>query len=81
MKARDLKKDQTLFLCQVKQKTLQRTMFPLGELTKPVVKKIAIENGLEQIARKKESMGICFIGLRNFQVFISEVNEYKKYSS
>ncbi|KAF2893696.1 hypothetical protein ILUMI_12469 [Ignelater luminosus] len=47
-------------------------MFPLGELTKPVVKKIAIENGLEQIARKKESMGICFIGSRNFQKFISE---------
>lgn len=49
-------------------------MFPLGELMKFEVKQIAVENGLEKIACKPESMGICFIGSRNFQDFISEVS-------
>ncbi|KAK4884938.1 hypothetical protein RN001_001209 [Aquatica leii] len=72
LKAVDVKKDQTLFLCQIKQEALRRTMFPLGEYIKVNVKKIALENTLEQIAKKKESMGICFIGSRNFPNFISE---------
>jgi tRNA U34 2-thiouridine synthase MnmA/TrmU len=48
-------------------------MFPLGDLMKSQVKQIALINGLEKIARKKESMGICFIGNRNFKDFIREV--------
>ncbi|EFA07642.2 mitochondrial tRNA-specific 2-thiouridylase 1 [Tribolium castaneum] len=72
LNAVDWFKDQTFFLCQVNQEALQRTMFPLGDLMKPEVKKIARENGLEKIARKKESMGICFIGNRKFQDFIRE---------
>ncbi|KAF5280064.1 hypothetical protein FQR65_LT15101 [Abscondita terminalis] len=72
LKAVDHKKDQTLFLCQIKQEALRRTMFPLGEHIKTDVKRLAIENGLIQIAKKKESMGICFIGLRHFPNFISE---------
>ncbi|KAF5275073.1 hypothetical protein FQA39_LY07010 [Lamprigera yunnana] len=72
LKALDEKKDQTLFLCQIHQAALRRTMFPLGCLIKSEVKKIAFDNGLEQIAQKKESMGICFIGSRNFSKFISE---------
>ncbi|KAJ8930616.1 hypothetical protein NQ314_016529 [Rhamnusium bicolor] len=47
-------------------------MFPLGELTKSDVKHIALENKLEKFVTKPESMGICFIGSRNFQNFIKE---------
>lgn len=74
---KDSIKDQTLFLCQIKQNALRKTMFPLGELTKPEVKDIARENGLSRISKKKESMGICFIGTRNFQKFISQVSNVK----
>lgn len=74
--AADWFKDQTFFLCQINQEALQRTMFPLGNLRKPEVKQIAIENGLEKIAKKKESMGICFIGNRKFQDFIREVKTH-----
>lgn len=50
-------------------------MFPLSDLLKTEVKQIANDNGLEKFAAKKESMGICFIGSRNFQDFISEVGK------
>ena len=50
----DTWKDQTLFLCQIKQKALQRHMFPVGDLRKETVKKIASEIGLEKIAARKE---------------------------
>lgn len=72
LKARDPIKDQTFFLSQISQFSLCRTIFPLGNLFKSNVKKIAIENNLCKFAQKKESMGICFIGRRNFQDFISE---------
>ncbi|XP_063220327.1 mitochondrial tRNA-specific 2-thiouridylase 1 isoform X2 [Bacillus rossius redtenbacheri] len=72
LKARDSFKDQTFFLSQVPQISLQNTMFPLGNLLKREVKSIAKKYGLDQIAEKKESTGICFIGLRNFKDFISE---------
>ncbi|KAL1512866.1 hypothetical protein ABEB36_002378 [Hypothenemus hampei] len=72
LKAKDSIKDQTFFLCQVHQEALQRTMFPLGDLMKWEVKQMAIENGLEKIAVKAESMGICFIGSRNFKDFIEQ---------
>ncbi|EZA48605.1 Mitochondrial tRNA-specific 2-thiouridylase [Ooceraea biroi] len=65
-------KDQTFFLNQVPQQSLRRCMFPLGDYLKNRVKKMAVEMGLHQIARKKESMGICFVGKREFQDFISE---------
>lgn len=70
--AKDSKKDQTFFLCQVRQEMLRKTMFPLGSLTKIEVKQLALDNDLERIALKPESMGICFIGSRNFQNFIKE---------
>lgn len=72
LKSVDQVKDQTLFLCQMPQVALKRTMFPLGDLTKDVVKQIAKNAGLEKIARKKESMGICFIGCRHFPDFIED---------
>lgn len=72
--AKDTRKDQTFFLCQVPQKALSRTMFPLGDILKWEVKHMAVDNGLQKIAKKRESMGICFIGSRNFQSFIEQVN-------
>lgn len=65
-------KDQTFFLSQVPQSALKRCMFPLGSLNKHEVKEIAEKIGLKKIARKKESIGICFIGDRTFQSFIND---------
>ncbi len=50
----DTWKDQTLFLCQIKQDALKRTMFPVGDLKKEVVKKIATEAGLQKIVQRRE---------------------------
>uniref|UniRef100_A0A0K8T8H0 tRNA-5-taurinomethyluridine 2-sulfurtransferase n=1 Tax=Lygus hesperus TaxID=30085 RepID=A0A0K8T8H0_LYGHE len=72
LKAKDPDKDQTFFLCQIPQNSLQKTLFPLGDFMKSEVKKIAAENGLEKIAKKKESMGMCFIGNRHFPSFIED---------
>lgn len=74
MLSKDRRKDQTFFLSQIHQEGLQKVMFPLGDFTKSQIKHIAVESGLEKIAIKPESMGICFIGSRNFQEFIEEVN-------
>lgn len=49
-------------------------MFPVGDITKTEVKRIAADNGLQKFAEKKESVGICFIGTRDFQDFITEVS-------
>ncbi|XP_025782491.1 mitochondrial tRNA-specific 2-thiouridylase 1 isoform X3 [Puma concolor] len=59
-----------LKLEMVSQDALRRTLFPLGGLTKDFVKKIAAENRLHHVLQKKESMGICFVGKRNFENFI-----------
>ena len=47
-------KDQTFFLSQITQKALQKTLFPLGDLTKEVVKQMADQAGLRRIVKKKE---------------------------
>ncbi|XP_026182525.1 mitochondrial tRNA-specific 2-thiouridylase 1 isoform X1 [Mastacembelus armatus] len=73
----DLLKDQTFFLSQISQDALRQTMFPLSGLTKEFVKKIATEAGFHHILKKKESMGICFIGERNFEKFLLEYLEPK----
>ncbi|KAL6116961.1 trmu [Pungitius sinensis] len=76
-KGADLLKDQTFFLCQISQEALRHTTFPLAGLTKDFVKKIAAEAGFHHVLKKKESMGICFIGERNFENFILEYLEPK----
>ncbi|KAI8885717.1 tRNA methyl transferase [Backusella circina FSU 941] len=59
------KKDQSYYLSTVPEKALRRTLFPLGEFeSKQKVKELAIRFGLVDIASKKESMGICFVGQR-----------------
>ncbi|XP_008109817.2 mitochondrial tRNA-specific 2-thiouridylase 1 isoform X2 [Anolis carolinensis] len=75
LQAADQFKDQTFFLSQISQEALRRTIFPLGDLTKDFVKKIAAEHHLHHVLQRKESMGICFIGERNFEKFILEYLE------
>ena len=69
LKGIDQNKDQTYFLCQLNQKQLQASLFPLGNITKQEVRKIAKELDLP-VAHKKDSTGICFIGERNFKNFL-----------
>lgn len=68
-KAHDLNKDQSYFLAQVSKKAIEFTLFPLGEIDKPQVRRIAHELELD-IADKKDSTGVCFIGERNFREFL-----------
>lgn len=68
-RAADLNKDQTYFLSQVTSDQLKNVIFPLGNIDKPMVRKIALELGLST-AEKKDSTGICFIGERNFKDFL-----------
>ena len=67
----DSNKDQTYFLNQLTQAQLEKVMFPIGDLPKPEVRKIAEEAGLAT-AKKKDSTGICFIGERNFKDFLGQ---------
>ena len=69
LRAIDDNKDQTYFLSQVTKKQLKNVLFPIGEMTKPEVRKIAEEYNLVT-AKKKDSTGICFIGERNFTKFL-----------
>ena len=68
-KAVDLNKDQTYFLSQVSREQLKNLLFPIGDMVKPDVRKVAEEYGL-LTAKKKDSTGICFIGERNFTNFL-----------
>ncbi len=70
LKAADANKDQTYFLNQLSQSQLSDVLFPLQEMQKSEVRKIALENDLAT-AKKKDSTGICFIGERNFRKFLS----------
>ena len=65
----DENKDQTYFLSQVSKEKLSNVIFPIGNLIKKDVRKIAHEQGLI-VADKKDSTGICFIGERNFTQFL-----------
>ncbi|CAF4855630.1 unnamed protein product [Pieris macdunnoughi] len=68
----DKHKDQTFFLSQVKQFSLRRCMFPLARYLKSEVREIARKKGLMNIASKRDSTGICFIGKKRFKNFIQE---------
>ena len=67
----DLNKCQAYFLCQLNQEQLSRAMFPIGELDKPEVRRIAAEAGLPS-ADKKDSQGICFVGKVDLPVFLQQ---------
>ena len=68
---RDKIKDQTYFLYRLKQKQLKHLLFPLGDLTKTQVRKIAKQKKLP-VANKKDSTGICFVGELNVRNFLKE---------
>lgn len=72
MKAVDELKDQSFFLSQLDRNLLDRIVFPVGDFLKSDVRRLAESVGLERVARKKSSTGICFIGPRDFSKFISE---------
>ena len=67
----DANKDQSYFLCQLSQEQLAKTLFPIGELIKPEVRKIASENNLAT-ADKKDSQGLCFIGKVRLPDFLQQ---------
>ncbi len=69
-KAKDQNKDQTYFLNQLSQPQLADVLFPLQDMEKSEVRKIALEHNLAT-AQKKDSTGICFIGERNFRKFLA----------
>src|SRR5439155_3838603 len=70
LKGLDETKDQSYFLHRLDQAQLARTLFPIGELQKTEVRRIAAEIGLPN-AKKKDSTGICFIGERPFREFLA----------
>lgn len=71
LKAKDDNKDQTYFLYRVTEDALKKTLFPLGEYTKPEVRELAKRFKLVT-AGKKESMGICFVGKVGIKEFLSQ---------
>ena len=72
--ATDTNKDQTYFLYRISDEAISRTLFPLGKMLKPEVKKLAAEFGLDN-AYKKESMGVCFVGEVGIKDFLQEYIE------
>ena len=76
-KAADLNKDQSYFLAQVSKSALDKSLFPLADINKTDVRRIAHELNLD-IADKKDSTGICFIGERNFRQFLKNYIPMKK---
>ena len=67
----DSNKDQSYFLCQLSQEQLSKTLFPIGELTKPEVRAIATKQDLVT-ADKKDSQGLCFIGKVRLPDFLQQ---------
>ncbi len=70
LKGKDASKDQSYFLHRLNQEQLSRVMFPVGHLQKSEVRRIALDAGLPNHA-KKDSTGICFIGERPFREFLN----------
>ena len=67
----DPNKDQSYFLCQLTQEQLRYAMFPIGDLLKPEVRRIAEEQKLAT-AKRKDSQGICFVGKVDLPVFLQQ---------
>jgi tRNA-specific 2-thiouridylase len=74
---KDNNKDQSYFLCQLNQKQLATALFPVGDMTKPEVRKIADKLGLAT-AQRKDSQGICFVGKVHLPTFLQQKIEAKK---
>ena len=76
LKALDSTKDQSYFLHRLNQAQLSKTLFPLGDIAKTEVRKIAEKLALPN-AQKKDSTGICFIGERPFREFLKRYLSYQ----
>ncbi|MBE6181901.1 MAG: tRNA 2-thiouridine(34) synthase MnmA [Rikenellaceae bacterium] len=73
----DPNKDQSYFLCQLSQEQLRYALFPVGDLLKPEVRRIAEEQKLAT-AKRKDSQGICFVGKVDLPVFLQQKLATKK---
>ena len=73
----DNTKDQSYFLCQLNQNQLSKILFPIGDLTKAEVRKIAKKNNLVT-AEKKDSQGLCFVGKVSLPDFLQQKLKKKK---
>lgn len=73
----DPNKDQSYFLCQLSQEQLRYALFPVGDLLKPEVRRIAAEQHLAT-ARRKDSQGICFVGKVDLPTFLQQKLARKK---
>jgi tRNA-specific 2-thiouridylase len=71
LRARDEGKDQTYFLHQLRQDQLKSVLFPLSDMLKSEVRRVAADAGIP-VAEKKDSTGVCFIGERDFKPFLKE---------
>ena len=69
VRSKDLEKDQTYFLHEVKEKEFEKCIFPLENLLKTEVREIAKKINLP-VSSKKDSVGICFVGERNLKDFL-----------
>lgn len=69
--AADVQKDQTYFLWKLTEENLSRTVFPLGDFTKPQVRQMAAERGFVKLSQKTESQDICFLPDGNYRDFLS----------
>lgn len=67
----DRNKDQSYFLCQLTQEQLSKALFPIGDIEKPEVRRIASELGLAT-AKRKDSQGICFVGKVDLPIFLQQ---------
>jgi tRNA-specific 2-thiouridylase len=72
----DNNKDQSYFLCQLSQEQLSKSLFPIGELTKPEVREIAAQ--MELVTAEKDSQGLCFIGRFVYRNFATKNYSQKK---
>lgn len=72
LRAVDEQKDQSYFLFGLSQEQLKRTLFPLGDLRKVQVRKLATELGLIRVAKKPDSQEICFVGSEGYAKFIEK---------
>jgi tRNA-specific 2-thiouridylase len=68
---KDGNKDQSYFLCQISQEQLAYALFPVGDLTKPEVRALAVQLGLAT-AHRKDSQGICFVGKVHLPTFLRQ---------
>lgn len=71
LRAADTNKDQTYFLAGLTARQLNKAVFPVGQIVKGDVRRIAAEQGFSN-AKRKDSTGVCFIGERNFKQFLMQ---------